>query len=150
MIAVVVLVIIDRITKLLIVENKVKMTILPKILKFKCVENRGMVFGLAQGSSKIMGLVSLVICILIVLYILKIKNSDDNVCFGWYLILAGGIGNTIDRLTLGYVIDFIDTPWIATFNLADTFIVFGIFILIVNVFLGSGNKRSIGVRDRFW
>ncbi|MBQ9267419.1 MAG: signal peptidase II [Clostridia bacterium] len=149
MIAVIVLVILDRITKLWIVENHINLTILPKILNFTYVENRGMVFGLAQGSGYIMGIVSLVICVLIVLYIMKIRNSSDGICFGWYMILAGGIGNAIDRLTIGYVVDFIDTPWIATFNLADTFIVLGIIVLIIHAF-SSTSRRSVGTGDRFW
>ena len=48
-----------------------------------------------------------------------------------YMILAGGIGNMIDRLFRGYVIDFIDTPFIATFNLADSFVVIGVILLSI-------------------
>ena len=149
MIAVIILVIIDRITKLWVSGDNVSITIIPKILKFTYTENRGMVFGVAQGSNYLMAIISLIICIAILIYIIKARR-DEGFCYAWYFILAGGIGNLIDRFYYGYVIDFIDTPFIATFNLADAFIVFGIFVLIIHL-LFDRNKKTVNTRreDRF-
>lgn len=143
------LVIIDRITKLFIIENKINMVLVPGILSVRYTENRGMIFGIAQGSSTIMGVISLFICLAIVFYIIKSKEKDY-FCFAWYLILAGGIGNMLDRFIYGYVVDFIDTPWIATFNLADSFIVVGVFILIIHTLINSNYKNTSKMGDRFF
>ena len=68
---------------------------------------------------------------------MKIKNEKVAVLemrshVAWYMILSGGIGNLIDRLVRGYVVDFIATPFIATFNIADSFVVIGIALLLLN------------------
>ena len=126
------LVLIDQVLKVWASASKINITIIPKILDFVYVENRGMVFGIAQGSSYIMGIVSLVICIAIMAYIFSEKRKGNKIYFPWYMVLAGGFGNMLDRLIRGYVVDFIDTPWIATFNLADTFIVVGVILLVLN------------------
>ena len=71
------------------------------------------------------------ICIALITYsIIRYKNKKP-LSTEYYIIIAGGIGNLIDRITRGYVIDFIDTPFIATFNLADSFIVVGILTIII-------------------
>ena len=61
-----------------------------------------------------------------------IKHKKYELPLGIVLILAGAVGNYIDRLTKGYVIDFISTPYMI-FNLADLFIVIGVIFLFTNV-----------------
>lgn len=149
MIVVIFLLLIDRIAKIFIMENKLNITLIPGWINIIYTENRGMIFGIAQGSSLIMGVISLFICLAIFYYIIKSKEKDD-FCFAWYLILAGGIGNMLDRFIYGYVVDFIDTPWIATFNLADSFIVVGVFILIIHTLINSNYKNTSKMGDRFF
>lgn len=129
MILTIILVIIDQLSKILISKGDVQITLIKNLLNITYVENRGMVFGVAQGSVYIMGAVSFVVCIALIAYIVKQKNDRQKVENSIYMILAGGIGNMIDRLFRGYVIDFIDTPFIATFNLADSFVVIGVILL---------------------
>lgn len=131
MILTILLVIIDQVSKYLIALKNVNITIINNILNFTYVENRGMIFGLAQGSVYVVGVISLIICMLLIWYIQNEKKNGRKVEFPIYIILAGGIGNVIDRIFRGYVIDFIDTPFIATFNLADSFVVIGIALMII-------------------
>lgn len=131
MLLTILLVIIDQVSKYLIALKNVNITIINNILNFTYVENRGMIFGLAQGSVYVVGVISLIICMLLVWYIQNEKKNGGKVEFPIYIILAGGIGNVIDRIFRGYVIDFIDTPFIATFNLADSFVVIGITLMII-------------------
>lgn len=131
MILTIILVIIDQLSKILISKSGVQITLIKNLLELTYVENRGMVFGVAQGSVHIMGIISLIVCIALAIYIFKLKRDGQKIEISLYLILAGGIGNMIDRLFRGYVIDFIDTPFIATFNLADSFVVIGVILLII-------------------
>lgn len=131
MILTIILVIIDQLSKILISKGDVQITLIKNLLNITYVENRGMVFGVAQGSVYIMGAISFVVCIALIAYIVKLKKDRQKVENSIYMILAGGIGNMIDRLFRGYVIDFIDIPFIATFNLADSFVVIGVILLSI-------------------
>ena len=51
---------------------------------------------------------------------------------GFYMVITGGIGNIIDRIFRGYVVDFIDTPFVATFNVADMLVVIGACFIILS------------------
>jgi signal peptidase II len=108
------------------------LSIIPGLLSFEYVQNHGAVFGIMQGSNYIMAAISAVLCVIISIYIIKSKKDNPNIHFAWYMILSGGIGNLIDRLFRGYVVDFIATPFIATFNIADSMVVIGVCLLIIN------------------
>ena len=124
-------IIIDQITKLLALNIVDSIEVIPGVLNFTLVKNEGAVFGFAQGSSYILLGISIVICIVVLGAIIFLKSKDEKVSPGFYLILSGGIGNIIDRMFRGFVVDFIDTPFIATFNVADSLIVIGVIWLIV-------------------
>lgn len=134
MILTTILILLDQITKILVLKSKINIEVIPNLLSFNYTENRGMVFGLAQGSVYIIGVIALLLCIAIVIYIIREKSKGSKIYFPIYMILAGGIGNVIDRFCRGYVVDFIDTPFIATFNLADTFVVIGTIFLIIMIY----------------
>ena len=125
-------VLIDQIAKFFVVKMQASISVIPGILSFEYVENRGAVFGIMQGSNYILAAISFIICIAICGYIIKNKKDGKKSHIAWYMILSGGIGNLIDRLVRGYVVDFIATPFIATFNIADSFVVIGIALLLLN------------------
>lgn len=96
-------------------------------------QNAGGLFGLLQGQAVPFGLVSLVVVGLIVLYHAKaVPNRYVSITLG--LLLGGAMGNLIDRLRVGYVVDFVDAGigslrWY-TFNVADTAISVSIVLLL--------------------
>ena len=96
-------------------------------------QNAGGLFGLLQGNAVPFGLVSLVVAGLIALYHAKsAPNRYISITLG--LLLGGAMGNIIDRLRIGYVVDFVDAGigglrWY-TFNVADTAISFAILLLL--------------------
>ena len=135
-------ILIDQISKLLVSNIKEVMVIIPNILKFEYIENYGGVFGIMQGSNIIMAVISFVICIAISVYIIKAKKEKQKIPVAWYLILAGGIGNLIDRIIRGYVVDFIATPFIATFNIADSLVVIGTFWILLKEVIEIKNKNK--------
>jgi len=128
--------IIDLITKLFI-SSKLDVgqskIIIDKFFNITLVHNTGGAFGLFHNSAYLLLLVSIVFLIIFIYYIEKNKTSNmEEVCYGF--ILAGIMGNMIDRLIRGYVIDFFDFYIFGydypVFNFADIFIVVGIILMI--------------------
>ena len=114
--------------------------LIPGILSFTYHENRGAVWGIMQGQIPVL-IVTTVIILTVVLWIYS--RIPDTKKYRWLhfiavLVIAGAIGNFIDRLFRHYVVDFIyfeliDFP---IFNVADMYVVIAAFLLIfVSVFI---------------
>ena len=104
------------------------------IFQFESVHNTGAAWGIFENGTFILGGFSLLVCILIILYIFVFAPSTPPVqTFGLSLVVAGGIGNAIDRFAYGYVIDFIDPVFIdfPVFNIADIGVTCGVVIFLV-------------------
>ncbi len=141
---------IDQITKFLVLQNlkgSSPIIVIENLLTFTYVENRGAAFGILQNK-KWFFVVITVVSVLILLYVLF---NHYNTLPMWLLvslslILGGTIGNFIDRMRLGFVVDFISVRFFnrynfAVFNLADSFIVVGAFMLMIYI-LFLEQKRS--------
>jgi signal peptidase II len=110
-------------------------------------ENRGGLFGAMQGSAPLLALLSIgVIGALVVYHERERQLQVTPLTIGVGLLIGGAMGNLIDRLLFGYVLDFIDigvgTLRFWTFNLADAGISFGILILLVDTLLRSRSTVS--------
>ena len=137
-------VILDQLTKLLAVIHLIPLSgrtfpIIEGVLHFTYHENTGMAFSLLSGENQrwIFILVSTVTIIGLGVYLFAGRVQNRIYTAGILLILAGGIGNMIDRIALGYVVDFIDFRLInfAVFNIADSFVTVGAGILITALIL---------------
>ena len=106
----------------------------------------GAAFGMMKNSRWIFLVISFVAIIGIIIYLIKFAPKNRLCQLSLAFILGGGIGNMIDRLALGYVVDFIDFRLInfAVFNVADSFVCVGAALLIVYVLFidGKENKKS--------
>ena len=132
----------DQLTKLLAVKNlkgKADIPLIPDVLYFQYLENRGAAFGIFQDRKIFLVLLTSLILVGVCYVLWKIPADKKYIylrllCF---LITAGGIGNLIDRVRLDYVIDFIyfapiDFP---VFNVADIYVSVGmVFLFIVVLF----------------
>ncbi len=130
---------IDQITKLLVLSNlrgNSPVILIDNLLSFVYVENRGAAFGILQNKQWLFVLVTVLsVCILLYVLIFYYKNLSLWLLFSLSLILGGTIGNFIDRIRLGFVVDFISVKILnrynfAVFNLADSFIVIGAIMLV--------------------
>jgi len=146
------LVTIDQISKYLIEANlnlyeSVKIFVL---LDFTFIKNFGGAFNLFNDATLDIGIIFIFLVSLICLYLLlaiftnlvfkKIKFRER---IYWSVILAGGLGNLLDRVYRGYVVDFIDitfNPYV--FNLADCFVTLGIIFLIIDSFFYSNVRKD--------
>lgn len=115
------------------------------ILNLFHVHNFGAAFSLLSdqnGWQKYFLLIfSIVVILVLIKMIIKFKKKDKNKILSYSLILAGAIGNLIDRINYGFVIDFIDLHiknWhFATFNIADFSIFIGMIIIMKNNYYNS-------------
>ena len=106
--------------------------VIPGVLRFTYVENDGAMMGLFGGKAQIMMWITVVIIavLLALLMMKKIKFGFNYCCL--VAIIAGGIGNLIDRFRLGFVVDYIDVLFVKfyVFNFADCLVTVGAFLII--------------------
>ena len=131
------IVLIDQLTKYLISYNK-KLFINKDFLLFKLdfVKNYGAAFNIFSGSRIFLSFISIIFSILLIYLILRKKTLNQFDLFAYSFILGGTIGNGIDRILKGFVIDFINLNIInfPVFNIADISINIGFIILLYNIF----------------
>ncbi len=105
------------------------------IFNIDFVRNYGAAFNLLSGSRFFLSFISVISAIILSYFIFISENKHINK-YGLSFILAGSIGNGIDRILKGYVIDFIKIKFIdfPVFNIADIVINIGVLILIISHF----------------
>ncbi len=126
---------VDQLTKYVAV-NTVKINgpseFLFGLFQFRYVENTGAAFSSFSDNTLVLTVLTVIILLvcLILLCSRKIKSLFVNICL--ILVISGGVGNVIDRILYGYVVDFIEPLFIdfAVFNFADCCITVGAFMLI--------------------
>lgn len=144
-----ILLFLDQITKYFAVINlkgNQSIKIIDNWLYFTYVENSGAAFGIFQNATIFFTIMTLIIVFGIMWYLLRESNN-----IGIFLklplviIIAGAIGNLIDRIRLGYVIDFIHTPLgglynFPVFNFADIYITCSAIFLIIYIYFFEGKN----------
>lgn len=125
------LIVADQLIKFIIVNNLYNstITVIDNILCLTYVENTGGAFGIGSNSTIMFIIVNIIIVTIVLKFILSKKDDIDNsLLISLLLIISGGIGNLIDRLFRGYVIDYIDINHLIKypmFNIADICVVMG-------------------------
>lgn len=145
--SVLVLLIIDQLTKFLVTGTNESICIIDGILQFTYTKNTGVAFSLIQNN--LLGIVItnvIILGIVIHFMVVQFDNMDKGTKLCGSLILAGGMSNLLDRLIKGYVVDFIDVTPILNFpifNIADIYIVVGwIVFVILTIKYTIENKRT--------
>lgn len=135
----IVIVIIDQLSKMLIINKKIP--VIPNFLEFNYTQNTGGAFGI--GRINFILIISIIIIIGIIVFLIK-ENTKITNYIPFVLLLSGSIGNLIDRIFKGYVIDFIDINILdfPNFNIADISIVSGVIVLLYIIFLKSTNDNE--------
>ena len=137
---------IDQVTKLFIILNKDKcpVTIIKDVLEIQYTENKGIAFGIGNGATLIISIVTAMI-MMTILYVINQKYEKLNSLsrIGASLLISGGIGNLLDRIFRLHVVDFIyfkliDFP---IFNFADICIVIGVLIICFEIFLENRGEN---------
>jgi len=142
----------DQISKA-IVERKLmpyeEVEVLGKLLRLTRIKNTGAAFGILQSSTSFLVAVTFLVICIILAATWFMKKKDGFVSVGLGLIMGGALGNFVDRLRLGYVVDFIHLSFFwAVFNLADAFLVVGAVMVGYGYLLKGklhGNQQGKGL-----
>ena len=132
-------VVLDQVSKYLVVANMElgqSVDIIPGVFRFTYIHNEGAAFGSMADARWIFMILSSVAIIAILVYIFWKKPESKLLLSALILVAGGGIGNMIDRIWLGYVIDFIDfcafpKLWMWIFNVADACVCIGAGMLVL-------------------
>lgn len=140
-------VIIDQITKFVIKNNmqeKESIPLISDILWLTFIKNPGMAFGIQIGGKLFYSVFISLACLIIIVFLVRLKPENFWTRFALASILGGAIGNLIDRLFYGKVVDFIDIKIInwPVFNFADMAVTCGMIILIVIVIFERDKEQS--------
>ena len=139
-----IVVLVDQITKLLAVKHllgRPPVVVVPGFFDFSLVYNTGAAFGLlnkAEGWQNVFFIaVATLVSLFLVVSLSRMNRSDTQIAIAFALILGGAVGNVIDRIQQGYVVDFIhwfyqDWHW-PTFNIAASAITIGAVLLVLDV-----------------
>lgn len=141
------LVIADQLTKLyfLSLGGGFDIPVLGNFLHFTYCENRGAAFGILQDARPVLITVTILMVAGCAYLLIARKFHSVFADIALSLILAGGIGNLIDRIFRGYVVDFIYVKIInfAVFNLADSYVCVGAALVCVYIlFFGKSSKKE--------
>ncbi|NBI06898.1 signal peptidase II [Senegalia massiliensis] len=134
------IIILDQLTKYFSVvnlEGEAPIVLIENFLQLNYVRNYGAAFGIMNSQRTFFLIITIIIVFGIIFYINKYNNTKI-MNYSLVMIIGGAIGNFIDRLRVGYVIDFIDVNFgevydFPVFNIADSFIVIGTILLVILV-----------------
>lgn len=141
----IVAVVLDQVTKYAVVANLAlgeSVDLIPGVLRFTYVQNDGAAFGSLSDARWVFMILSTVFIVAILGYLFWKKPQNKLLLSALILITGGGIGNMVDRIMLGYVIDFIDfcafpKIWMWVFNVADSFVCVGAGLLALWMILDT-------------
>ena len=144
-------ILLDQLTKyiaFIVLFKEKQVLIINHYLNFRPVWNDGISFGMLQGYGNFSRISFIIIAISISLWIILYSRKLNIIGFVGYNMIAGGaIGNVIDRVIHGKVIDFIDVHYKEyhwpTFNIADSFIFIGVLLFIYNELIFFKGKKNV-------
>ena len=125
----------DRITKYIAaaeLKDGDVVRFIPRVVQFRYAENTGMAFSMLSGARWIFVALTLIVCIGVLAYIFSKKCKSLWLYWSLGVVVSGGIGNVIDRIKYGFVVDFIEPVFVdfAVFNIADCAVTCGAVVLV--------------------
>ncbi len=116
-----------------------------KLFDITYVQNKGAAFSILSGKLSFLSLISIAFCVVCTVYWVKKKPKHPLLCISLTMLFAGALGNAIDRIFRGFVVDYIQTTFISfpVFNIADIAITVGAALLVVYViFFDKEDKNA--------
>lgn len=142
-----VLIFADRLSKVMAAKylaDGTVMTVIPYFLGLRYLENTGMAFSMLSGKTVFLAVITAA-ALIIMAYFLFVKNYGERFeRFCFIFIFAGGVGNLIDRVFQGYVIDYFEFLFMdfAIFNVADVYVCVGVGLYAIYTFYTEFYKKE--------
>jgi len=122
--------------------------LLGDVLRLTRAHNVGGAFGIFPGSGGLFLGVSSLVSVALILTFLFVRIRGTLLKTGLALVLAGAVGNLIDRLQFGYVLDFFEVRGFSILNLADACITVGVAVILMYSLFGGERHRASRAPDR--
>ena len=141
------LIILDQLVKWAVVSNiklgEVK-GFVPSIMSLTYLQNTGAAFSILENQQWLFTIITLLVIGGAIWYLIKNIKGSFWLISGLTLIIAGGLGNFIDRLRQGFVVDMFQVDFInfAVFNVADTYLTFGVLIMLLVIIKEENNESE--------
>lgn len=147
---VVLIIAVDQLSKYWVVNNigiRDSVSVIPKLIDFVYVKNTGAAFSFLSDKNYgiiVLSCISVLFCIGVIVFMIKQKPKNKLLVISLALMLSGAIGNGIDRIIKGYVVDFIEMIFIdfPVINIADIAITFGAAMIIIYVLFFDKSKNN--------
>lgn len=144
-----VLVLIDQIIKFLItnvIELHESIIVIKSFFNLTYVRNTGAAWSILSGNTLLLILISIVALVLIYFYLIKDKDLNEIDIVSYGMLIGGIVGNLIDRILYGYVIDYFDFKIFnynfPIFNMADILIVLSVIIIGISLIVGEYHEQN--------
>jgi len=152
-----VVLVLDQLTKAWIVSNIAShepQEIIEGFARLRYTENTGAAFGLFQGWTGVLSILAGVVVVAIIVSAQRVGNGTRTSMLALGLVTGGAIGNLVDRVRLGYVVDFIDVHALRVnfndtvysfpvFNVADSAISIGVVLLLLTLFIQKDEPSAV-------
>ena len=151
----VVVLVVDQITKYWF-DNNLQMyeriTVIPDYFSWTLAYNTGAAFSFLAGASGwqrwLFTLIAVVVSVILVVWMKRLKSDETWLAVGLALVLGGALGNLVDRVVFGHVVDFILVHWenrwyFPAFNLADSAITVGAVLLALDMFKSKKPEEEV-------
>ena len=151
----VVVFVIDQVTKYWF-DNNLQMyeriTVIPQVLDWTLAYNTGAAFSFLAGASGwqrwLFTLIAVVVSVVLVVWLKRLKPDETWLAVGLALVLGGALGNLVDRVVFGHVVDFILVHWQSSwyfpaFNIADSAITVGAVLLALDMFKSKKPEEEV-------
>ena len=139
---------IDQIVKQIVIKNvfNSSIQIIKGVLNFTYVENTGGAYGIGSNNILIFIIINIIILGILMKFAISKREKIDTISLiAISLIIAGGMGNLIDRVARGYVVDFVDINPVLkypVFNIADIFVVTGCIVIAIELIYRTIKSRK--------
>lgn len=144
--------IVDQVTKWLVVQKMSlyeSIPLLDGVFHITSHRNSGAAFGILEGKQWLFIPITLIVVVFLVVYLVRLRGSRPLAAWSFSLLLGGALGNLIDRVRFGEVVDFLDFRLInyPIFNVADSAIVIGVVLLIWETLKNPDNEAEQGLSE---
>lgn len=143
------IILVDQLVKIIVINNlalQQSIIVIYNFLNLTYVRNTGAAWSILSGNVSLLIVISIIALGLLYHYLIKDKNLNKVDIVSYGMLIGGIVGNLIDRIIHGYVIDYLDFKIFnynfPIFNIADTFIVISIVIIGINMIVGEYREKN--------